>query len=167
VVRFSRLERARTQRDEHGAAAVEFALVVPILFLIIFGIVQYGIYFYDAAGSRTGVREAARQGVVKSFLPCGTATTDYDKLKCNTEDMIEAVAGDTYVKVSAPEGWAKGKRLVVCSIVKTDGAIGFLPMPNDGVIMSKTQMSIEVDGAPSGTASADTPPTGTSWSWCP
>ena len=156
----------RTQRREDGAAAVEFALITPILFLMLFGIVQYGIYFYDAAGARTGVREAARQGVVKSFPACGSATNDYDKLKCNTKNMIDAVAGDTYVKVSAPDGWAKGKRLIVCSIVVTDGAIGFLPMPNGGVIQSKTQMSIEVDGAPSGTASADTAPTGSNWSWC-
>ena len=57
--------------DQRGAAAVEFALVVPLLFLILFGTIQYGLYFFDAQGTRNGVREAARLGVVKTFSACG------------------------------------------------------------------------------------------------
>ncbi len=161
-----RRSRRRAPLREDGAAAVEFALVTPILFLLVFGIIQYGLYFYDATGTRNGVREAARQGVVKNFPACTGAANDWAKLKCNTKSQIDAVTGDTYVKVSAPDGWAKGKRLVVCARVDSEGGMGLLPMPNDGVIRSKTQMSIEVDGAPSGSASADTAPTGQDWSWC-
>ncbi len=156
----------RTQRREDGAAAVEFALVTPILFLMLFGIIQYGIYFYDASGARTGVREAARQGVVKSFPACGTAANDYDKLTCNTKNMIDAVAADTYVKVSAPDGWAKGKRLIVCSIVVTDGAIGFLRCPTAAWSSRRPRCRSRSTGAPSGTASADVAPSGSDWSWC-
>ena len=156
----------RTPRREDGASAVEFALVTPIFFLIIFGIIQYGLYFYDATGTRNGVREAARMGVVKTFPACNGASTDWDKLKCNTKEQVDAVTGPTYVNVSAPDGWAKGKRLVVCAMVASDGGIGLLPMPDNGLIKTKTQMSIEVDGAPSGSASFDAAPAGASWSWC-
>ena len=36
---------------------------------------------------------------------------------------------------------------MVCAMVRSEGGIGLLPMPNDGLITSKTQMSIEVVGA--------------------
>jgi hypothetical protein len=153
---------------ENGAAAVEFALVSGILFLVLFGILQYGLYFNDSLNTRQGVREGARQGVVRNFPSCGTATTDLDRLKCNTEHEIGALTGPTYVKVVTPAGgWAKAKPLTVCAMVKSDGALGLLPMPNDGWILSKTQMSIEQAATPlpTGTASADTLPSGATWSW--
>ena len=157
------------RRSESGAAAVEFALVSGILFLVIFGIIQYGLFFNDSLNARQGVREAARQGVVRNFPACGTATTDLDKLRCTTKKEVGALTGSTYVKVLTPAGgWAKAKPLTVCAMVHSDGAIGLLPMPNDGWIMSKTQMSIEQATAPvpTGTAGADTLPAGADWSWC-
>jgi Flp pilus assembly protein TadG len=157
----------RRSRDSRGAAAVEFALVTPILFAVLFGILQYGLYFFDAHGTRTGVREAARLGVVKAISACGGATDDLAKLNCTTEDLVDAITGPVAVKVYAPDGWAKAKPLVVCAMVQSDGAIGFLPMPDDGLITSKTQMSIEVaTPAPSPLIAEDTPLAGADWSWC-
>jgi Flp pilus assembly protein TadG len=155
------------RRDSEGAAAVEFALVAPILFLVLFGILQYGLYFFDAHGTRTGVREAARLGVVKTISACGGATDDLAKLNCTTEDLIDAITGPVAVKVHAPGGWDKAKPLVVCAMVQSDGAIGLLPMPNDGLITSKTQMSIEVaTPAPTALVAEDSPLAGADWSWC-
>lgn len=140
-----------------------------ILFLVLFGILQYGLYFNDSLNTRQGVREAARQGVVRNFPACGSATTDLDKLKCNTKQEIGALTGPTYVKVVTPSGgWAKAKPLTICAMVKTNGAMGMLPVPNHGWIISKTQMSIEQANAPlpTGSASADTLPSGVDWNWC-
>ncbi len=157
-----------SRRSERGAAAVEFALVSVIFFPLLFGIIQYGMYFADSIGARQGVTEAARAGVVKSFPACSGASTDVARLICNTKTQMGAITGPTYVKVMAPEGWAKGKPLVVCGMVRTDGALGLVPMPNGGIIMSKTQMSIEDDtSVPSGTfPSAETAPSGADWAWC-
>ena len=44
AVRLRRTDR----RDDRGASAVEFALVVPFFVLLVFGIIQYGWYFYVA-----------------------------------------------------------------------------------------------------------------------
>lgn len=156
------------RRSERGAAAVEFALVSVIFFPVLFGIIQYGMYFTDSIGARQGISEAARAGVVKSFPACGGSSTDVARLICNTKAQVGAITGPTYVKVMAPQGWVKGKPLIVCGMVHTEGALGLVPMPNGGLIMSKTQMSIEVDDtAPSGTLpTAETPPAGADWSWC-
>jgi hypothetical protein len=159
----------RRREDQQGAAAVEFALVVPILFLLMFGILQYGLWFFDTLGTRQGVREAARMGVVRNFPSCGTATNDMDKLRCETKRQIDAVTGTTYVRVVKPSTWQKGAPLVVCAMVKSNGGIGLLPLPSGGWITTKTQMSVEEDTAPvpTGSTSEDSlSGTGQSWTWC-
>jgi hypothetical protein len=164
----ARHARAR-RRTDSGAAAVEFALVSVVFFLLLFGIIQYGLYFNDSLNTRQGVREAARQGIVRNFPDCGSAATDLDKLKCNTKEEIGAITGETYVKVVTPaSGWEKAKPLKICAMVQSEGAIGLLPMPHGGWILSQTSMSIEQADVPlpTGSASADTLPAGASWSWC-
>ncbi len=53
-----------SQARQRGVAAVEFAIVLPILLLIIFGIVEFGVALYDKAVITNASREAARAGVV-------------------------------------------------------------------------------------------------------
>ncbi|MBP9713726.1 MAG: pilus assembly protein [Sterolibacterium sp.] len=47
-----------------GVAAVEFALVLPLLLLLLFGIIEFSIALYDKALITNASREAARYGVV-------------------------------------------------------------------------------------------------------
>lgn len=51
-------------RQEQGAAAVEFALVLPVFLLIFLGIVEFSIALYDKAVITNASREAARAGIV-------------------------------------------------------------------------------------------------------
>ena len=159
----------RRTRTEHGAAAVEFALVSSLLFMLLFGVIQYGLYFNDSLNVRQGVRDSARQGAVENFPTCSGASSNSAKLVCGTKAQIGAVTGTAYVKVSVPSsGWAKGQPLTVCAMVRSEGAIGLVPMPNSGWISSKTQMFIEQEKLKATwTNAADTLPSGQSWSWCP
>ncbi len=52
----------RQGRDDRGAAAVEFALVVPVLILLLMGIIDYGLFFTDRLAVKQGIREGARDG---------------------------------------------------------------------------------------------------------
>src|SRR5260370_11835622 len=53
-----------SRKKQKGVAAVEFALVAPILLLIVFGIIELGIGMYDKAVVTNAAREGARAGIV-------------------------------------------------------------------------------------------------------
>jgi hypothetical protein len=52
-------------RREKGAAALEFAIVLPVLVLLALGICQFGILFYNQQVIINASREAARAGIVQ------------------------------------------------------------------------------------------------------
>lgn len=54
----------RQRANDHGAAAVEFALVLPLLMALVMGIIQYGWYFFVANNASAAAREGARRVVV-------------------------------------------------------------------------------------------------------
>jgi Flp pilus assembly protein TadG len=62
----------RTRRsDERGAAAVEFALILPVLMLILFGIIEWSLMFKDsltvASATRAGARTASAEPRTAAF----------------------------------------------------------------------------------------------------
>ncbi len=54
----------RCRHKDRGGAAIEFALVLPLLLLLIFSIIEFSIALYDKAVITNAAREAARAGVV-------------------------------------------------------------------------------------------------------
>ena len=55
------IKRLRCQK---GVAAVEFAIILPVLLLIIFGIIEFGLLLYDKQVITNASREGARVGIV-------------------------------------------------------------------------------------------------------
>ena len=53
-------------RSESGASAVEFALLLPLLMMIVFGIIEFGLALYQQAILTNASREGARLGIVQS-----------------------------------------------------------------------------------------------------
>ncbi|CAN5324237.1 pilus assembly protein [soil metagenome] len=82
----SRLCRKPRQR---GVYAVEYAIVFPIFFLLLYGIISYGIIFALRLGMQTAAEDGARAGL----RYCGT------QLTCRTSAAsAEAVARMTWLK---------------------------------------------------------------------
>ena len=54
----------RVINNEKGASAVEFAIVLPVLVIMVFGIIEFGIVFYNKAMITNACREAARTAIV-------------------------------------------------------------------------------------------------------
>ena len=63
-------------RSESGASAVEFALLLPVLMMILFGIIEFGLALYRQAILTNASREGARLGIVQSVPAITTAQID-------------------------------------------------------------------------------------------
>jgi len=109
------------RNGQRGAALTEFAIVLPLLLLLVFGIIEFGVLLYDKAMITNASREGARAGIVFraprvsggeiqsvvdnyvashliTFGPAATATTTTDPA-----DPTSVAAGDMLrVTVSYP-----------------------------------------------------------------
>lgn len=92
-------------RDERGAAAVEFALVTTIVLIpILLGIISYGLVFAAQLSLNAAARDAARAGVVQPLN--GTALT-CQEIAARARDASATVGlatSNVAVRVSGPTG---------------------------------------------------------------
>jgi Flp pilus assembly protein TadG len=65
----------RVLRREDGAAMVEFALIAPLLFALIFGIIDFGRALFLMNNLTAAVREGARLAAVQSDPTTGGSQT--------------------------------------------------------------------------------------------
>jgi len=79
---------ARRNQGNEGQALAEFALVVPVFFLLLFAVIQFGILLGGQIGLTNGTREAARYA---STIP--NATTVQIKTELTTRALPKAVPG--------------------------------------------------------------------------
>jgi Flp pilus assembly protein TadG len=56
-------------RREEGAAAVEFALIAGVLFMLLFGMFEFGLAFWQVQNLRASAREGARVAAVRGLRP--------------------------------------------------------------------------------------------------
>src|SRR4029079_5353100 len=114
----SRLTFSRTatkQRGERGAAAVEFALVLPLLVVLVFGIVEFSI----AYNHKQGLHAAAREGARLAALPQSTQSDVADKVRdalsgvLNSNEINAATITVTPSTTHPCDGAAPGTHVIV------------------------------------------------------
>jgi Flp pilus assembly protein TadG len=110
---------------EGGAAAVEFALVVPLLATLLLGIMQYGWYFYVANNTSAAAREGARHVIVGD---CWGA--DFQTFVQNNAQGIDITQAQ-YDPDPSPDAVQIGDNVTV-TVVADGNIIGFLPLPDTG-----------------------------------
>ncbi|HEX2894819.1 MAG TPA: TadE/TadG family type IV pilus assembly protein [Marmoricola sp.] len=74
-------------RGDSGATAVEFALVMVPLVALLFGIIQYGLYFWAFQGGNDIARSAARLAAVGDPADCA-------QFKSDVKSQISGLIGD-------------------------------------------------------------------------
>jgi hypothetical protein len=90
----------RARRTGRGQAMVEFALIAPIFFLVLFAIVEGGrfMFYYEALNHAT--REGARYAIVNgaNSLGCPTGPPAPNSTPCDTagDDVVDRVRSSAY-----------------------------------------------------------------------
>ena len=103
--------------NNKGAAAVEFALVLIPLLIIVFGIIEFGLLMYNQQIITNASREGARAGIVAptprlladSGGVCGTITYPPESIKCVVDNYAKAYMitfGATNDPVTVVTGYA-------------------------------------------------------------
>ena len=63
-------------RREHGQDIVEYALIFPVFILLVLGIMEFGILFFNYNTLANAAREGARAGIVPATSACNQACVD-------------------------------------------------------------------------------------------
>jgi len=100
-------------RSDRGQTMVEFAFVVPILCLLLFGIIQFGIVYHNYVtltdATRVGARKAIVSGddpdpvgVTKAAVKKSAVNLDHAKLAIQVTSAGWATGDDVTVEASYP-----------------------------------------------------------------
>lgn len=87
----TRSSSAEPGRRQRGAAAVEFALIAPILFVLVFGIIDFGLYINANAVVTNATREGARAASL------GANTSEIDSVTRSALSELPASASAVVV----------------------------------------------------------------------
>jgi Flp pilus assembly protein TadG len=106
----------------------EFALVLPLIALLLFGVIQFGIVFHQYVTLTDAVRAGARQGAVGRHLPPATAAAA-------TEDRVRESAADLDqddLSVTVSSSWQQGTDVTVTATYPYDiKLLGFVVKSGD------------------------------------
>lgn len=131
----------RPESQEHGAAAVEFALVLLPLMVLVLGAIQFSWYFFTAQSASSAARETARRIVVGECTTQATAESFATAQARVNALSLEFGSPSTPTSNDVPD---VGDTIRVT--VRANGKImDFLPLPNNGQVTRIVDARVEND----------------------
>ncbi|MGO4804128.1 TadE family protein [Arthrobacter sp. 2MCAF15] len=124
--------RNRSDR-QRGAAAVEFALVVPLLLSMLLGVIDFGMAFGQSINLQAAARESARQGVTEGNVIASANNArgrELDNAKLQVKFVVDTSGGAPGV-------------MVVCLRYPQSSLSGFYAWALTGVFEAKAVMKME------------------------
>lgn len=127
------------RRDQRGAVAVEFGLLAVLLFTLLFGIIQFGLWFWSWQTGAHAAREAARVAAVQPCDDAGITSAASDALD-------GAPTSGTSITVDRPSDLRVGDEITI-HVAFTAPDLGFFPGFDGQVDKSATS---RVENVPAG-----------------
>lgn len=106
---------------QQGVAAVEFAIVAMLLFVLLFGILEFGRLFYVVNSVQEVTRRAAREAVVRWTLENGDADEDEIKRLALFGATNNLPAGAEITSASITIDYLNGNGIVLTSFPASPG----------------------------------------------
>ena len=110
-------------RDNEGSALVEGAVLLPVMFALIFGIFEFSWFFYQQHMISIGLRDAARY-LTRSSSACEPASTTWNMEETIAKNL--ATTGFSDGSRSRVSGWRAGMITIRCTAIDNSVA-------NDGL----------------------------------
>jgi TadE-like protein len=92
---------SRPHKQDSGQTVTEFALVLPLLAILLFGIIQFGIVFHQYVTLTDAVRAGGRQGAVARDLPNPSAIVE-DRVRRSAVNLdqskLSVVVNSTFLR---------------------------------------------------------------------
>lgn len=131
--------------DERGAAAVEFALVLPLLLLLVFGIISFGYMLSFRQGISQSAAEGARAAAVaqvesdrvpKARAAVNQALDSYG-VTCSGSSLVRGgqTVGTCTIGVATCTGEASTVRCVTVTLDYDYDRFPLLPVPGVGLVV--------------------------------
>ena len=135
--------KLRRWRDR-GAAAVEFAIVVPVLIVLVFGSIEFGL----AVQARTMIGNAAREGVRVASLGGSVADVQASALGAlgplsGTSPVVNYTCTTSGSASCNPAAPGKNSVATVVVTVHYTGITGMFPQLTDATLTASSEMRIE------------------------
>lgn len=128
----------KSRRKEEGQTLVEFALVLPILVVVLFGIIQFGVAFHDYITLTDATRAGARKAAVSRFTPASQrAGSVIAAVRSSAQNLSQ---GSLAPSVSS--SWAKGADVTVSATYPYSIRLFGIPVKS-GTLASSTTERVE------------------------
>jgi len=105
-----RKKTAATFKDQKGQTMTEFALVLPIIALLLFAVIQCGIAFNHYLTVTDAARAAARKGAVSMYGGGSPSSAATAAARASAQNLDQS---KFQVTVSATPSWQKGADVIV------------------------------------------------------
>ncbi len=138
--RLTRAQSARSSAGRRGQTLAEFAISLPILLLLLFGILEFGRLFQSWVTIQNAARAAARYAVTGAFnetkynieelLPCTSASPFNDRATYPLQPY-------TYTNIEVSDGDNSTKNITINGFKENPALLGML-LPNNPIVQDES-----------------------------
>ncbi|MGR3311627.1 MAG: TadE/TadG family type IV pilus assembly protein [Candidatus Brocadiales bacterium] len=97
----NRQERSLSPKAQQGSAAVEFALILPLFVLLVYGMTEFGRVYFTMHIITNAAREGAREAIIQDSTTAGVQNTINNYL---TTSGLNTIYSSTITRVNGSIG---------------------------------------------------------------
>jgi Flp pilus assembly protein TadG len=128
----------RVWKNEDGSALVEGAVILPVLFALLFGVYEFSWFFYQQHLISTGLRDGARY-LARSATLCDAASPLWAAQVANAKNL--ATTGSIAGGAPRVKGWSAAMVVPRCAEIGNAPGAGVTSAYRGGAVISVVSLS--------------------------
>jgi hypothetical protein len=120
-------------RDDDGSAMIESAVLIPLLFALLFGVYEFSWFFYQQHLAAIGLRDAARY-LARVSNPCDERSAAWPIEQANARTL--ATTGSARGNTARIKGWTAAMVVLRCTAIRNpEGPTGLRAYRSGGEVV--------------------------------